>query len=197
MILRAVLQQDDAPWYHITRAEYLEAIVRDGLSPRPTTRTYESGFYETLGGIYVTPELYLPDVIRFIQIESRTFEVVVLRLQLLAGTRFCLDEDELNDWHDESGMGREVSVRAKPGIDQVLLQEAVNATVPEFQRKKFDKVSQRWFMQTIVVDQEIRREKLELWSCRLARELDQRELQRWRLRLFNAPKIVDFTQIKR
>lgn len=195
----AILKKDtEEPWYHVTHPSRLPTILRDGLDPHPKERTFAEGFYASLGGIYVTSGRFLPTVTRFMAMEFGTRALVVLRLRLLAGTPFCLDEDHLNDWHGEYEDPKEI--RSGGGVDDALFREAVVATEPEYKRHVparllYDDVWQLAFDQTVVVPEDLRRERLDKWSCRLARAVDQDRLYYWRLRIFRAPEIIDVTQL--
>lgn len=98
----AFLTHSMSPWYHVTCPYRLPNILRDGLLVEPPRHTFPKsrGPFATLGGIYLTPGGWrLWDVLGFISSscpprkEGRS--VAVLKLRLPAGTRFCLDEDEI------------------------------------------------------------------------------------------------------
>lgn len=187
-----VLQENHAPWYHVTHPSHLESILANGLNPQPKERTYQEGFYASLGGIYVVAKKLLPAITRAIQIEYGTSGVTILTLQLNAGTPFCLDEDEITDWHDEDRSQQIV----KPGVTRDLFIAAVDATVPEHHVWEFDKARGKMVItQTLLVSNKERRDLLDKWSCRLAHDINQSQLEHWRLRVFAAPKILDVTQL--
>lgn len=163
----ATLRHDHAPWYHFTHAERLSGIKKHGLLVEPPQRTYAEGDFMTIGGIYVGSGQHVDNLRDRFCDQFGDQNVVVLQLRLRAGTRFCLDEDEIDDMQLPTD---EELFQRYPSLDSQLIKRAVKEC---FSRR---------FMGS--------REKLSEWSCRLAHNLNQNDLEQFMLRLFDPPEIL-------
>lgn len=162
-------------WYHVTAADNLPGIERSGLLLKPPSRLYDAaaGDARTLGGIYVTSDY--ADVLPFVctdnmrkRMKARKLElpftVAVLKLEIPAGTRFCLDEDDVTRlWYRYKTTSPTVFGPSTEAILKDALQSTRGTPSPSV---------------------------LGAWSCRLAHHLDQKWIRSFALRLIDPPKIV-------
>ena len=169
----AILRQDHPGWIHVTHPDNIASIVARGLLVEPPQRVYAATDpFATLGGIYVAPAQHLDSLIdRYCEMWG---EAVILHVTLLAGTRFCLDEDAIEEFAftDDDGLQ---AYAALFGATRALLDKAIAATI----------------IQTPGTRLRRDRTALDRWSCRLATMLDQSQLAAFDLRLFDPPQIDD------
>jgi len=102
-------------------------------------------------------------------------EVAVLDLVLPAGTRFCLDEDDIG--YDPGGYP---SVFAPAGLAPPELWRVLQRANNEIKRQPTPGYTYNHDAQ-------------DFWSCELAQMIDQRYLHKFNLRLFDPPCIVEIT----
>lgn len=173
----AVLRYDHVGWVHVTHPDNVASIREHGLLVNPPKRVYGSSDpFATIGGLYVAPMAHLDNLIdRYCEMWGRA---AVFHVKLLAGTRFCLDEDVI----DEFGYVDDEALRAYANgfnAPTRVLDQAFEET-----RKK----SGGEYLRNRVA--------LDHWSCRLAQMLNQDELDAFALRLFDPPQILDL-QVER
>jgi hypothetical protein len=181
----AVLRHDLPGWFHVTHPDNVRSIVEHGLLVDPPQRVYASTDpFATLGGIYVSPERHLDNLIdRYCEMWG---EIAILGLTLLAGTRFCIDEDILDEfgYADDAELQHYASLFELPAAARRAgdPKEAVAALL----RKAFEatrgKGKSKYQRDRVALDR---------WSCRLARMLDQDQLDVFDLRVFDQPRIDD------
>jgi len=192
-LVPAILARAHEPWYHVTRRSRLDSILQHGLSVTPPKRTYAVGMIATIGGIYVGSGAHIDDLHERYCDEFGPNDVVTLRLRLHAGTRFCLDEDEIDMMAELPDCLLE---ERHPELDTNLIRRAVGECFtgvvdPIYAHiTRFAPGSAPW---PPWHRQGQSRAKLAEWSCRLAVELDQDYLEQYMLRVFDSPKILDWT----
>ena len=169
----AILRRDHPDWVHVTHPDNITSIIARGLLVEPPQRVYTANDpLATLGGIYVAPAHHLDALIdRYCEMWG---EAVILHVTLLAGTRFCLDEDAIEEFAftDDAGLQAYADLFGTTGA---LLDKAIAATSIQAPGVR------------------LRRDRgaLDRWSCRLATMLDQTQLAAFDLRLFDPPQIDD------
>lgn len=169
----AILRRDHPDWVHVTRPANITSIIARGLLVEPPQRVYGATHPNaTLGGIYVAPAHHLDNLVdRYCEMWG---EAVILTVTLRAGTRFCLDEDVIEEFAftDDDGLQAYADLF---GTTPALLDEAIAATIIQAPGVR------------------LRRDRgaLDRWSCRLAQMLDQTQLAAFDLRLFDPPQIDD------
>lgn len=170
----AKLLRDHDNWLHVTHPDLVPSIRRHGLLVHPPGKQYDSGPFTTIGGIYVAHAQRLNDLEeRFCNLFDDAKGIAVVELKLLAGTRFCLDEDEIDGFNLHEDEWDERHGEAFPAVNGSAIQRIL--------RKCFPRRGKRNLIQ------------LDRWSCDLAQKLDQFYLDGFFLRLFDPPYIKKIT----
>lgn len=178
-VRQAVLQEPNDGFFHVTALRNLPGIKKHGLLVNPPKRTYgkEAGPVATIGGIYLVPAGYRLETVTDMVCSDarRSKEVAVLTVRVEAGTRFCLDEDEV------------VTFLGLPGDALAELERDVFRGSPVLAAAIEDCGRRNFYCS---------RRKLDKWSCELAKAIDQTKLSRFMIRVFSPPTIVGIARVK-
>lgn len=179
-----VFEKTSWSFAHLTPAENVPSILKKGLKIASEKSAFSGDYLQPIGGLYVAADSYSDgprervedvwsDLAAFVCGYSSTSRVAILHLRIAAGTRFALDEDEIDGMSTvpahalQSRYGRDFGPRAGDVIEL-----AVRESLRSGRRDA---------------------RALDKWSRELATMLDQKRVEKYLIRLFDVPEIVDIS----